>query len=199
MRTGFSQRGGKMNIPSSLGVSAYQKYNRIEAPQPRRSGTAALSDSSANSSHSANDADQITLSGEAQALLANANNDGTNSAASTRTQAQQELLDAVSSTPQEADRLAHAMAYTPSRPFYSINASDPRDMTVRLASTGQVVDSGYEANFSKEASLVDARLRQIYESGKAKGTAPAQILGELMDFKNAQSQSYKEATAWGYA
>jgi hypothetical protein len=67
-----------------------------------------------------------------------------------------------------------------------------------LATTGQIVGDDYIDRFSKEASAIDIQRRSMYETEKAKGTDPLQILSMMIDFTNMQSQDYLNATGWGW-
>lgn len=69
---------------------------------------------------------------------------------------------------------------------------------IRLASTGQVVGDDYVANFEKLSATIDAQQRALYDAEKAKGTDPKEIIAKIIDFRNAQSDEYRVATAWGY-
>jgi DNA-binding XRE family transcriptional regulator len=54
------------------------------------------------------------------------------------------------------------------------------------------------ARFDREAALIDEKKRALYESEKAKGTDPLEILNKLYDFENSQSYEYQEATGAGW-
>lgn len=134
-------------------------------------------------------ADKVTLSSTAKALAAS-EEDKT----SVRTPAQKELLRAISDdTTANVDKLAYDMAYIPSRVMFDISHGD-----IRLASTGQVVGDDYVANFEKLSATIDAQQRALYDAEKAKGTDPKEIIAKIIDFRNAQSDEYRVATAWGY-
>ncbi len=64
----------------------------------------------------------------------------------------------------------------------------------KLSSTGRIIDDAFKENFAKEAAVVDAQRKAIYESEKAKGTPIDQILAKLFDHMNSQSSDYIEAT-----
>jgi uncharacterized protein (UPF0297 family) len=61
----------------------------------------------------------------------------------------------------------------------------------------ETVRKNYVKNFELEASAVDSKLLDIYNTEKAKGTNPAEIVAKMFDWKNSQSAGYLEATAWG--
>jgi len=65
-------------------------------------------------------------------------------------------------------------------------------------SSGRIIDDAFKSKFESEAAVIDSRRLEIYQSEKAKGTDPLQILIKMLDFTNSQSQDYLEATGWGY-
>lgn len=69
----------------------------------------------------------------------------------------------------------------------------------KLASSGRVIDADFRDSFNREASIVDAQRRAIYDSEKAKGTDPVQIISMMIDHINSQSSDYLEATGWGWS
>lgn len=95
-------------------------------------------------------------------------------------------------TAANVDKLAYEMAYSQSRVTLDISHGD-----TRLASTGQIVSDGCVANFDKLAAAVDAQQRALYDSEKAKGRDPKEILAKIIDFRNSQSDEYRVGTAWG--
>lgn len=143
--------------------------------------------------------DNVTISDEAKALAAAANN-----AVFTqqRTPAQENLLRAASSDRASAEKIASDLAKAPSMIMWDISGQrgvgDGKGEFVRkLSSTGEVVDDNYVSKFNKEASVIDVQRRSIYETEKAKGTDPLEILEKMIDFTNMQSQTYLDATGWG--
>jgi hypothetical protein len=69
----------------------------------------------------------------------------------------------------------------------------------RLATSGRLVTSEFEAAFERDASVFKAARRELYESEKSKGTDPSRILEILIDFTNKNaSPAYKEATGEGW-
>lgn len=69
----------------------------------------------------------------------------------------------------------------------------------KLASSGRIIDADFRDKFTREASLVDAQRRNIYETEKAKGTDPVQIISMMIDHINSQSSDYLEASGWGWS
>ena len=121
----------------------------------------------------------------------------------TRTPAQEKLIRSASSDRASAEKIAQGMADTPSAIAWDISGQrgvgDGNGEFVRkLSTTGQIVGDDYIDNFNKEASVIDAQRLAIYETEKAKGTDPLQILIKMIDFTNSQSQDYLEATGWGW-
>lgn len=143
---------------------------------------------------------KVTISDEAKAFLANENN---SVPTQQRTYAQERLLQAARSDQSSAAQIASDMANTPSTIFFNISGQagvgDGKGEFVRkLSSTGEIVDEDYVTKFNKEASAIDIQRRSIYNTEKAKGTDPLKILEKMIDFTNMQSQSYLDATGWGW-
>jgi hypothetical protein len=136
--------------------------------------------------------DTVNWSDTAKTLAALENNAAPKTAPA-RTPRQTEIIHLVRSEPASAAKKVEEMAYSPSWISYDVSHGD-----LRLSSTGQIVDENYHNNFEKNAAAVDAQIRSLYETEKRKGTDPADILGKMIDFKNAQSTEYREATYWGY-
>lgn len=118
-----------------------------------------------------------------------------------RTTAQNRLIGSAMSSPQDAAKLAYDVAHVNSQIFYNLRDSPPNG-PFRLAATGEFVTDEYKANFEKIASQADQQRLALYESEKAKGTDPVDILKKMFDFTNSQPRSYREATgqveeAWG--
>jgi hypothetical protein len=141
-------------------------------------------------------ADPVALSNEGKVYAAKASN-----GEPTRTTAQNGLIGAVISSPQDAEKLAYDIAHVNSHIFYNLRDSPPNG-PFRLAVTGEFVTDEYKENFAKIAPLIDQQRVSLYETEKAKGTDPVEILKKLFDFTNSQPRSYLEATgqaeeAWG--
>jgi hypothetical protein len=181
-----------MIIQSGYGALAYSGI--ATASMQRQDGkmaSAAIADPAKN-------ADQVTLSSDGKALAADESN-----TTQPRTPAQEKLIMAASSDRESAEKIALDMADTPSTIFYDIRGQrgvgDGNSEFVRkLATNGKIVGDDYINNFYKEASVIDAQRRAIYEIEKAKGTDPLLILSKMIDFTNSQSNDYLEATGWGY-
>lgn len=156
---------------------------------------------SANSSSSVTKSsltDQVALSSAGKALAASESN-----ATQPRTPAQEKLIMAASSDSKSAEKIAYDMANGSSTIFYDIRGQrgvgDGNGAFVRkLSTTGQIVGDDYINNFNKEASVIDAQRRAIYDSEKAKRTDPLLILSKMIDFTNSQSKDYLDASGWGY-
>jgi len=111
---------------------------------------------------------------------------------------QEDALKYAASNPQGAEQLVYNMVTIPSRILYDIRdqllpgrGGEPLN---KLASTGRIIDDTFKENFAKEATVVDAQRKAIYESEKSKGTPIDQILAKLFDHMNSQSRDYLEAT-----
>lgn len=141
-------------------------------------------------------ASSVTFSAEARELAS-----GSQTAQGSRTATQVALLDAIKDgSVDELDQLAEWMAFTPSRVVYDISQdlSSGRMQGRRLASTGQLVGEEFAGDFERYASGIDSELKALYVTEKARGTDPFEIIAKIVDFKNAQSERYRQATAWGY-
>jgi hypothetical protein len=181
-----------MNIQPSYGVLAYQAPGKIDLQQLGRSTTKSSPIDTAKNTGLSNTVDKVTISAAAMELAARESN-----APPSRTPAQEKLLASCASDAEGAEKIANGMATIPSRVMYDISSGE-----IRLASTGQsmedeTVRNAYVKNFEREASTVDLKLREIYNTEKAKGTNPAEIVSKMIDCKNSQSSGYLEATAWG--
>ena len=176
-----------MIIQSGYGVLAYSTSSKI-ALQQQGSGVAksSLADPAKN-------ADRVTLSSAGKALAADKNN-----TTQPRTPAQEKLLMAASSDRESAEKIAQGMAETPSTIFYDIRGVGGGEEVRKLSTSGRIIDDAFKNKFNSEASVIDAQRRAIYETEKAKGTAPLQILTKMIDFTNSQSKDYLEASGWGY-
>ncbi|HZW25354.1 MAG TPA: hypothetical protein VFF26_07715 [Gallionella sp.] len=136
-------------------------------------------------------ADQVTLSSAGNALAAEESN-----LAHAKTPVQELLIKSASSDPASAEKIAYNMA-GPGTIFYDISNVRGGEPVNKLSS-GRIIDDEYRSKLESEVAAVDAQRLAIYESEKAKGTDPLQILIKMLDFTNAQSQDYLEATGWGY-
>ena len=140
-------------------------------------------------------ADQVSLSSAGKALAASEH-----TVTQTRTPAQEHLLSAASSDRESAEKIAYDMTVAPSTIFYSsIHDMDADGKLNKLASSGRIIDADFRNSFNREASIVDAQRRALYESEKAKGTDPVQIISMMIDHINSQSSDYLEATGWGWS
>lgn len=100
----------------------------------------------------------------------------------------------------EEPKIAYDMTVAPSTIFYSSIYDMGADGKLnKLASSGRVIDADFRDSFNREASIVDAQRRAIYDSEKAKGTDPVQIISMMIDHINSQSSDYLEATGWGWS
>jgi hypothetical protein len=178
-----------MKIRSDFGMPPPAATGRIASRQGTGSVQFSLPDH-------ANIADPVTPSNDVQAPAAKAGK-----AEPTRTTAQNRLIGAAMSSPQDAAKLAYDVANVNSQIFYNLRDSPPNG-PFRLAVTGEFVTDEYKANFEKIASQADQQRLALYESEKAKGTNPVDILKKMFDFTNSLPRSYREATgqveeAWG--
>lgn len=136
-------------------------------------------------------ADQVSLSSAGIALAADESN-----MAHAKTPAQKHLIMAASSDRASAEKIAYEMA-GPSTIFYDIRGVGGGEAVNKLSS-GRIIDDEFRSKLESEVAAIDAQRLAIYESEKAKGTDPLQILIKMLDFTNSQSKDYLEATGWGY-
>ena len=178
--------------------------NNITAPQSSSPVTAGKSTTQQTAlaasllADPAKNTDQVTLSSAGKTLAADESN-----MTQTRTPSQEKLIRSASSDRESAEKIAYGMASVPSGIFYDISGqlgvgNGTGEFVRKLSTTGQIVGDDYIDNFNKEASVIDAQRLAIYETEKAKGTDPLQILIKMIDFTNSQSQDYLEATGWGW-
>jgi len=178
-----------MIIQSGYSVLAYNTPSRV-APQQQGGDIAKSSLAS-----QAKKTDQVTLSSAGKALAASEH-----AVTQTRTPVQEEVLRSASSDRASAEKIAYQMTVAPSQICYSsIYDMGPDGKLNRLASSGRMIDQNFRDRFGQEASIVDAQIKAIYDSEKAKGTDPVQIIGMMFDHINSQSSDYLEATGWGWS
>lgn len=182
-----------MIIQSGYGVLAYNTSSKIALQQQGSGVTKSVP------TDPAKNADQVSLSTAGKALAASER-----TVTQTRTPAQEHLLRAASSDRESAEKIAYDMAMVPSAIAWDISGQPgvgdgPATVafgTQKLATTGEIVDDNYIAQFNNKARVVDTQRRAIYDTEKAKGTDPLDILSKMIDFTNSQSKDYLEATGW---
>lgn len=179
-----------MNIQSGYGNLYYQGADRVAASRlgaeaAKSSPTDAVSSRAINPPST-----QVSISDAARKLASQGENPKQE-----RTAIQERLLNTAASDPQSAEKLTYDIAYTPSTIFYDLRGVGGNEPVSKLSS-GRVIDDAFKANFSSEASVIDAQRKSLYDSEKAKGTPADQILAKLFDFTNAQSRDYLEASGW---
>lgn len=181
-----------MIIQSSYGTSA---YSGISASSAQRQDGCTVPTAIAVP---AKNADQVSLSTAGKTLAASES-----AFTQSRTPGQERLIMVASSDRASAEEIAHDMAIIPSAIVWNITGqkgvgNGTGEFVRKLSSTGEIVGEDYIERFSKEATAIDAKRRTIYETEKAKGAAPAQILSMMIDFTNKQSKDYLDATGWSY-
>lgn len=116
-----------------------------------------------------------------------------------RTAIQEKWLNSAASDPQYAEQFASDMVNIPSTIWYDIRdqlAPGRGGEPLNKLSSGRIIDEAFKERFSKEAAVIDAQRKAIYDSEKAKGTPADQILAKLFDHTNSQSEEYLEASGW---
>ena len=176
-----------MNIQFNQGILSYQSIGKTGTPP--YSAPPAKAASIPASNLSAPPSDKVTISAAAAALSAK------ESATQARTPAQEDILKSASSDPQSAELLSSQMADTPSTIFFDIRGVGGGEALTKLSS-GRVIDDAFKNKFANEASVIDAQRKAIYDSEKAKGSPPVDILSKMIDFTNTQSRDYLEASGW---
>ena len=182
-----------MNVSLGQGVLVYQGA-KVSALQP--SGQPPLATAAPKEWRGAAAArDRVTISDAARAMAAKESG-----ATQARTAIQEKLLaDAASGGPQFAARMAEEMATSSSTIFYDISeyiASGVAFKLDKLSSTGRRVDEAFKERMTTEMASVDAQRLALYNAEKAKGTNPVDIIAKMIDFTNAQSRDYLEASYW---
>lgn len=175
-----------MNIQSGYGVFAYQGAGKVGSPDT--STRSALPDADTKPSSAS---DQVTISEAAKKMAAQEGSGATQA----MTPAQERLLQAAASDPQSAEKLASDMAHASSTIFYDIRGMGGGQSLNKLSS-GRIIDDSFKEKFASEASAIDTQRRAIYDSEKAKGTDPVQILSKMINFTNSQPADYLEASGW---
>lgn len=181
-----------MIIHSSYGTLAYSGISASSAQrQDGRTVPAAIA-------APAKSTDQVSLSTAGKTLAASES-----AFTQSRTPAQEKLMMAASSDRASAEGIAHDMATIRSAIVWDLTGqagvgNGTGEFVRMLSTTGQIVGDDYIDRFSKEAAAIDVGRSSIYETEKAKGTDPLQILSMMIDFTNTQSKDYLEATGWGY-
>lgn len=181
-----------MIIQSGFGIQAYSGI--IAASIQRLEGHAAA----ATVAETAKYADQVSLSNAGKALAAS---ESANTEKLPYLPYQEYYLGKASADPKLARELASAKAYGISL-LVTDERESRRDPSLlgmnKLSSSGRIIDDAFKEQFWREAPIVDAQRQALYESEKAKGTEPVEILKKLYDFENAQSAVYREATGSGW-
>ncbi|MFN3736274.1 hypothetical protein [Hydrogenophaga sp.] len=182
-----------MNVSLGQGVLVYQGA-KVSALQP--GGQPPLQASVAKEVGTATAAtDRVTISDAARAMAAK---DARATQAITPNQ-EKMLADAASGGPEFAARMAEEMATLPSTIFYDISdyiAAGVAFKLDKLSSTGRRVDAAFKERMTTEMAAIDAQRQALYNTEKAKGTNPVDIVAKMIDFTNAQSRDYLEASCW---
>ena len=182
-----------MNVSLGQGVLVYQGA-KVSALQP--GSQAGLSTAAPKEGGGAAAAtDRVTISDAARAMAAKESG-----ATQARTPIQEKMLaDAASGGPQFAARMAEEMATSPRMIAYDISeyiAAGVAFKLDKLSSTGRRVDEAFKERMTAEMAAVDAQRQAIYNTEKAKGMNPVDIIAKMIDFTNAQSRDYLEASGW---
>ncbi len=182
-----------MNIQIGYGVPSYQGTHRIDMS---KSGTATTKSTLSNALGAENlssSATRVSISDAARKLATQES-----TVTQGRTAIQEKLLNSAASDPQSAEKLAYDIASTPSTIFYDISdqLASGKMAPLNKLSSGRIIDDAFKENFSRQAAVIDAQRKSIYDAEKARGTPADEILAKLFDHTNSQSKDYLEATAW---
>ncbi|MBR4876982.1 MAG: hypothetical protein IKU14_04610 [Rhodocyclaceae bacterium] len=176
-----------MMIQANYGVLAYGGIAALSAQRQTGRITQAITSAAAET------AEQVTISDAGKALAAHED-----APVRRRTPAQEEFLRRhANMSAVDLEYAVKAHAEWQSRIVYR-RPADKDDWPPKLHSSGRVVDDAYVERFERTAPLIDAQRRALYESEKQKGTDDFEILEKMIDFDNAQSYEWREATEWGY-
>jgi hypothetical protein len=179
-----------MNVSLGQGVLVYQGA-KVSALQP--GGQPPLQASVSKEVGTATAAtDRVTISDAARAMAAK-----DAGATQARTPIQEKMLaDAASGGPEFAARMAEEMATFPSMIAYDIRDTKGWEPLTKLSSTGRHIDEAFKERMTTEMAAIDAQRQALYNTEKAKGTNPVDIVAKMIDFTNAQSRDYLEASGW---
>ena len=175
-----------MMIQANYGVLAYGGIAALSAQRQTSRITQVMTAAAEES------AEQVTISDAGKALAARED-----APVRRRTPAQEETIREARADPEFAEVYAEFMARETSAIACTLNEKRG-DEPLRLYSNGKFADDAYTERFYREAAVVDAQRRALYESERQKGTDPAEIIAKMIDFTNAQSYEYREATNKGY-
>ncbi|MFJ4141259.1 hypothetical protein [Pseudomonas sp. NPDC089734] len=103
------------------------------------------------------------------------------------------LLKTANSDQAEAQRLAYEYAYN------SLNGEgvDLTDYpTIRYCATGEVVTRETTSYFEKTLALMQKERSHLYQSELIKGTPPAKILEQILDFNDNLPKRFRDMANW---
>ncbi len=177
-----------MNIQANSGVSTYYAFSKIA---PLGSVAKIMGTEPARNTAAVLPSFLVTLSSIGKALAAEES-----ILTRVRTNAQEELISEVSADRAEAARVARDIAYMLSAIAWDTSNIADTGFTTKLLATGMIVDDEFINDFNAEAPEIDTRRRAAYETQRTAGTDPLLTLARMIDFINAQSQGYLDATGW---
>ena len=179
-----------MNVQSGHDLLVYQGP-KVSGVRP--ANHAAVSNASSGEGvKGSTPTDRVTISDAARAMAAKESG-----ATQARTPVQEKMLaDAASGGPQFAARMAEEMATSPSMIAYDIRDTKGWEPLTKLSSTGRHIDEAFKERMTTEMAVIDAQRQALYNAEKAKGTNPVDIVAKMIDFTNAQSRDYLEASGW---
>lgn len=138
--------------------------------------------------------DTVTLSNASKALAAS---DPSGSAKNSVSATHPWISEAAhSDTPENADKLAYGLAYGSDGILYDADSMLNKN-ELRLASTKELVTDQDRSYFSQMSAQATQQRISLYESEKAKGTPPAQIVDMLLAQTNTMPEKYKHLAGWG--
>jgi|GEM_PF-1651264 len=182
-----------MNVSLGQGVLVYQgaKVAALQSSSQALLATAAPKEGGGGAAVT----ERVTISDAARAMAAR-----DAGATQARTPIQEKMLaDAASGGPEFAARMAEEMGTLPRMIAYDISeyiAAGVAFKLDKLSSTGRRVDEAFKERMTTEMAAVDAQRLALYNAEKAKGTNPVDIIAKMIDFTNAQSRDYLEASGW---
>lgn len=180
-----------MFVQSGFGTQA---YSSIAASSIQRLEGRAVT---ASAAESVKYAENVSLSDAGKALAAS---EGASTEKPPYLPYQERILANANADRAYAEEMSYGIAYAYSTIVYDLTdcIKDGSLPANKLAISGRIIDDAFKENFYREAALIDSQRRTLYESEKAKGTDPVEILRKLFDFENAQSSDYQEATSLGW-
>lgn len=173
-----------MIVQAGHNVLAYNTVTKPSNPQqPWNPGIA-------NAIGTVKNSDSVEISQAGKNMLAT-------SATSTDQSTQSWLSQDAHSNPELAKQMAYDLAYAPEEPLLNITDFVNGTGPMRYTSTNMPVTEESQEYFNNMSAEVMQKKTAIYETGMQKGTAPADILDQMVAYMDSLPKEYQEMTNWG--